>query len=381
MKTDKEKKEKQIELKVKKWYVKFCKKYKLDEDKFDINAKTDRTLSVEENTDAIRTELEPLIKPELLLTKAEVKALEEQAEHERQAEATKVVEGWHKAKVNNVVKTDKIELLRDYLDMTMKGKNHSLMIVGRAGLGKTYSTLNILKELKAKFAYKSGYTTPLGLYKWLYQHKDSIVVLDDLEGLLTTESAISLLKTALWDSNGKRLVEYETTSKLMDGVPSVFEFTGRIIILTNELNGNNASESYKALLSRAVKFEMKFSHKEIMEISGLILKQRKLPIEIVKKVNEIITKDINEVSEFNLRLLDRLISMVEYDIRKSGELFKASLSIDSEMDLVLRLAKESISVGDQIRTFTSETGKGRASYFRVKKKVLELVGGKINVKH
>ena len=73
--------------------------------------------------------------------------------------------------------------------------------------------------------------------------------------------------------------------------------------------------------------------------------------------------------------------MVEYDIRKSGELFKASLSIDSEMDLVLRLAKESISVGDQIRTFTSETGKGRASYFRVKKKVLELVGGKINVKH
>ena len=230
MKTDKEKKEKQIELKVKKWYVKFCKKYKLDEDKFDINAKTDRTLSVEENTDAIRTELEPLIKPELLLTKAEVKALEEQAEHERQAEATKVVEGWHKAKVNNVVKTDKIELLRDYLDMTMKGKNHSLMIVGRAGLGKTYSTLNILKELKAKFAYKSGYTTPLGLYKWLYQHKDSIVVLDDLEGLLTTESAISLLKTALWDSNGKRLVEYETTSKLMDGVPSVFEFTGRIKI-------------------------------------------------------------------------------------------------------------------------------------------------------
>ena len=62
MKTDKEKKEQKVELKVKEWYIKFCSKYELDPKAYDIEAKTDRTLSIEENRDVIRTELEQLIK-------------------------------------------------------------------------------------------------------------------------------------------------------------------------------------------------------------------------------------------------------------------------------------------------------------------------------
>ena len=380
MKTDKEKKEKKVELKVKEWYIKFCSKYELDPKAYDIEAKTDRTLSIEENKDVIRTELEPLIKPELLMTKDEAKTIKDKEEQERLDKSNEVVRGWIKQRANEVVKTDKIELLKDYIGMTVKGNNHSLIVVGRAGLGKTYSTLNILKELKKEFVYKSGYTTPLGLYKWMYEHRDSVLVLDDLEGLLTNESAIALLKTALWDSNGKRLVSYETTSKLMEGVPSVFEFTGSIIILTNELNENNSSESYKALLSRAVNFELKFTHKEILEISGKILKTKKLSQDIIERVKEIIKKDINEVSEFNLRLLERLICMVQYDNDKSRNLFKASLLINSEMDLVLRLMKEKINVKDQIAAYNTETGKSRRSYFRIKTKVLELVGGKNEIR-
>lgn len=359
---------------IKIWYQKFCKKYELEEDLFDIDAEIDRSLTISENKDIIRTKLEPTIKPELLLTKEEVRALKDEEEFKLKEQGEKVISGWIKEKSRQVIKTDKIKLLHNYLDMTTKGYNNSLIIVGRAGLGKTYSTLNILKELKSPFAYKSGYTTPLGLYKWLYEHKDSVVVLDDLEGLMTNESAIALLKTALWESNGKRLVSYETTSKLMEGVPSVFEFKGKIIILANELHDNNAGESYKALLSRAVNFELRFSHKEILDISDKILASRRLPKEIVNKVKDIIKKDINEVSSFNLRLLDRLIKMVEYNKSNARELFKASLSIDSEMDLVLRLLKDNkFSVTEQTRLFQSETGKGRATYFRVKKRVMELI--------
>lgn len=367
-------KELKVEFKVKEWYKKFCKKYKLEEDTFDIDAELDRSLTIEENKDIIRTKLDALIDPVLLLTKEEVRALKDKEDALMKETEEKVIAGWIKGKSREVIKTDKINLLHHYLKMVVEGFNNSLILHGRAGLGKTYSTLNILKELKSEFAYKSGYTTPLGLYKWLYEHKDSVVVLDDLEGLMTNKDAIALLKTALWESNGKRFVSYETTSKLMEGVPSLFEFEGRIIILTNDINENNTNESYKALLSRAVNFELKFSHKEILEISEKILGSRKLSKAVVNKVNEIMKKDVNEISEFNLRLLDRLIKMVEYNKDKARELFKASLSIDSEMDLILRLMKDNkFSVTEQTRLFQNETGKGRATYFRVKKRVMELI--------
>tara|TARA_R100000501_G_C2518206_1_gene46632 strand:- start:284 stop:511 length:228 start_codon:yes stop_codon:yes gene_type:complete len=72
--------------------------------------------------------------------------------------------------------------------------------------------------------------------------------------------------------------------------------------------------------------------------------------------------------------------MVQYDNDKSRNLFKASLLINSEMDLVLRLMKEKINVKDQIAAYNTETGKSRRSYFRIKTKVLELVGGKNEIR-
>ena len=50
------------------------------------------------------------------------------------------------------------------------------------------------------------------------------------------------------------------------------------------------------------------------------------------------------------------------------------------MDLILRLMKEKLNVKDQVKAFVTETGKSRASYFRIKTKVLELVGGKNGIK-
>ena len=63
---------------IKIWYQKFCKKYELEEDLFDIDAEIDSSLTIGENKDIIRTKLEPNIKPELLLTKEEVRALKDE---------------------------------------------------------------------------------------------------------------------------------------------------------------------------------------------------------------------------------------------------------------------------------------------------------------
>ena len=358
--------------KVYKWYVQYCKKYEIPTDIFDIEMEMDSSLSIQENQDAITTKLIPHVKPELLMTRAEAKAIEEQEEAERQAEADKLIDEWKQEKANFVVSSDKISVLSKFIEMTIKGFNHSLIVTGRAGLGKTYTTINILKKLKTDFKYKSGYTTPLGLYKFLYKNKDSHLILDDLEGMMNNESAVAILKTALWEANGKRLVSYETTSKLMEGTPSVFEFTGTIIILANELRGGSG-ENFKALLSRAINYELSFKHHEILKICYEILDHKtNLTNEQKAKVKSILKSEIAVVSEFNLRLFERLLNMVKYDFAKAKDLFNASVDVDEELALVYKLDKKELSVKEQYNNFASHTGRSRRTFFRLRNKVKEL---------
>ena len=358
--------------KVLKWYVQYCKQYEIPNDLFDIEMEMDSSLSIQENKDAIKTKLTGHIKPELLMTRAEAKAIEDQAEAERQAEADQLIDEWKQEKANYMVASEKITTLSKFIEMTIKGFNHSLIVTGRAGLGKTYTTINILKELKTDFKYKSGYTTPLGLYKFLYQHKNSHLILDDLEGMMNNESAVAILKTALWEANGKRLVSYETTSKLMEGTPSVFEFTGTIIILANELRGGSG-ENFKALLSRAINYELSFKHEEILKICYEILDHKtNLTNEQKAKVKSILKSEIAVVSEFNLRLFERLLNMVKYDFAKAKDLFNASVDVDEELALVYKLNKKELSVKEQYNNFASHTGRSRRTFFRLRNKVKEL---------
>ena len=108
-------------------------------------------------------------------------------------------------------------LMEDYLDMAVQGKA-SVLIHSRAGLGKTYTTL---KKLEGKdYKYNSGFASPLALYKELYEHRNKVIVLDDIEGMLKNQVAISILKAAL----GNGTVSYLTTSKKLGEAPQEFEF-------------------------------------------------------------------------------------------------------------------------------------------------------------
>lgn len=275
-------------------------------------------------------------------------------------------------KADKLIDIDKFEVVKHYLLMLNKGYSNFLIIKGRAGLGKSYSVINILRKLKTPFEYRSGYITPLSLYQLLYKYNKMLLVLDDVEGLFENK-CVALLKSALWDINGKRIVSYETThKKLMGNVPSVFDYQGKLVILANELKSKK-DENFNALISRAVNYELLFSFKEIMAISDKILSKKKLNKVKYERVKDIIQRNITPISNFNFRILDRLVQMVRYNKDKAEELFLASLQQDTDMELVLKLMRKKLSVGEQIRQFSLETGKSRRTYFVIKKKIKELV--------
>jgi hypothetical protein len=80
------------------------------------------------------------------------------------------------------------------------GKRHStgLYLFGHPGTSKTHTVTDVLRrEFNDGFVRQSGHLTPLGLFELIGEHRDSVIVLDDLGELLKNRVAMQLLLAAL----------------------------------------------------------------------------------------------------------------------------------------------------------------------------------------
>ncbi len=124
--------------------------------------------------------------------------------------------------------------------MVGRGIQPSLVVTGGAGLGKTYLVKKTLADMglteSKEFVHFKGRATPAGLFVTLYENEDKIIVLDDCDSVFKDADAVNLLKAAL-DSYDTRRISYISTKPLKDQygdpVPRHFEFTGKIIFISN----------------------------------------------------------------------------------------------------------------------------------------------------
>ncbi len=136
--------------------------------------------------------------------------------------------------------------------MVGRGIQPSLVVTGGAGLGKTYlvkKTLAAMGLTEAKeFVHFKGRATAAGLFVTLYENENKIIVLDDCDSVFKDDDAINLLKAAL-DSYDIRRISYISTKPLKDQygdpVPRHFEFTGKIIFISN-LNQSTLDAAVKS---------------------------------------------------------------------------------------------------------------------------------------
>ena len=288
---------------------------------------------------------------------------------EVRAEQERVINDWKQSKQTHV-EIGEFDTAKHLLLLTLKGHSTATILTGEGGIGKTYLTVETVKqELKSdEWEYRSGFTTPLAFYKFLYTHRNSkLLIIDDVEGLFDNPKSITILKGALWDTNGKRLVYYDTTSEKAEDVPHVFELRSRLIILCNRIpNANDINVS--ALLSRAVAYELKFSHEQKQRIMRGILDARKgLSKRVKDTVVEIIEAETSVATrDFNIRTMERLIAFVRYSPEKALALFRATTDTDEDAEVVLKLMESGLPVGEQATEFSKLTGKSRRTYFRTK---------------
>lgn len=131
--------------------------------------------------------------------------------------------------------------------MVATGKTASALITGEGGLGKTHTVVKALESAgldnisgvdlegeeapEGSFIVVKGYSTAKGLYRTLYENRNSIIVFDDCDSILKDDDAVNLLKGAL-DSYDVRIISWNTT-RPDEELPRSFQFTGGVVFISN----------------------------------------------------------------------------------------------------------------------------------------------------
>jgi len=219
--------------------------------------------------------------------------------------------------------------VRDMVQMLAKGDQASVVVSGPGGLGKSHTVsaaladagftdLSVLDELSdgavvpdKSFRVVKGYSTPKGLYRVLFENRNSVVVFDDCDSVLKDPVSLNLLKAAL-DSYSRRIISWRADTR-DEELPNVFEFKGRVVFISNLAS----SSMDQAIISRSLAVDLTMTAKQKVERMRFLLDQKDFMPEYDKqhKVDamNLIDKLCDEVKELSLRTLIQVTK-----IRKSA---------------------------------------------------------------
>ena len=163
----------------------------------------------------------------------------------------------------------RFNFLQDLTSMVVHGATPSLIVTGEGGLGKTHTVTQTIKENlldESDFVTFKGYSTARGLYNTLYDHNGKLIVFDDCDSVLEDKVALNILKSAL-DSYETRQITWMARMTKSDEYPNQFNFTGRIISISNK----DKSKIDSAILSRSSTVDLTMTPSEKIERMSFIL--------------------------------------------------------------------------------------------------------------
>ena len=186
------------------------------------------------------------------------------------------------------------EIMEDIYDISRKvgaGAFNSLFISGRAGTGKTFNVNRALTDeglIEGEdFIVVSGAASVIMIYKTLHQFNGKTIVFDDCDSVFKDQTGRNLFKAAL-DTKKERKISYlkknnmvydavdlqdkpeEEYNALESGlVPNRFDFTGRVIFVSN-LTKKKADPD-GAIRSRSILIDVAPDDMTLMERLRLLL--------------------------------------------------------------------------------------------------------------
>lgn len=222
---------------------------------------------------------------------------------------------------------ERFDFTSDLVTMVAKGQTASAVITGEGGLGKSYTVIQALKAAGLKdFSEKEpgevapprstyrvvkGFSTAKGLYRVLFENRNSIVVFDDCDSILKDADALNLLKGAL-DSYDRRIISWNTSR--IDDLPRFFQFKGGVIFISNM----SQSKIDQAIRSRSMNVDLSMTTDQKIERMETLIQSPSFQSDMSQAVKTdalgLIKHKRNEAREISLRTL-----IMVAKIRNSGK--------------------------------------------------------------
>ena len=216
-----------------------------------------------------------------------------------------------------------------------KNQITGLIISGPAGVGKSYGVEKVLERLnfqhlvantgKEKFEIITGGTSPIGLYKKLWDNRDEgrVLVFDDCDSALYDELMINMLKAAM-DTKKKRKLCWMKESRVLaeEGIPNNFTFEGSIIFLTN-LKFDHAPRKIathlEAIMSRVHYLDLCLDtrREQLLRVKQVVdagmLKKHNLDEKTKKDVVQYVYDNVEYLNELSLRTVLKVADLAMID--------------------------------------------------------------------
>jgi hypothetical protein len=201
-------------------------------------------------------------------------------------------------KYNEQTLEDKVRILDETLEdlyvLSRKlaaGAFNSIMVSGRAGTGKTFKVSQAMRDEGLRedddYFVISGAVSTIMMYKTLFQFRDKVIIFDDCDAVFSDPDGRNILKAAL-DTKKVRRISYLKSSKSIynpkdfendpEGewnavesgqVPAYFEFTGRVIFISNL--AKEKADPDGAIRSRSFLIDINPDDMTVMERIKLLL--------------------------------------------------------------------------------------------------------------
>lgn len=142
-----------------------------------------------------------------------------------------------------------LEDLYNLVQATALGATNACFVAGKGGVGKTHTVekaLNDLGKTDGNGYFKiTGSSSPIGMYMTLFKNRNGIVLFDDSDSALDSQEGRNLIKAATDTKKVRKMVWMKKSSMIVDPdsideddeesdkIPSYYEFTGRVIFISN----------------------------------------------------------------------------------------------------------------------------------------------------
>lgn len=216
----------------------------------------------------------------------------------------------------------RFNFFENLVDMVIRGNRKSLLCTGPGGLGKTHTVKERLKnphnqkflfpegvDQEFRVKWVGGYSTAKGLYNTLYYYSDALIIFDDCDSIWEDKVAVNILKKAL-DSYEERIINWNSQAPASSDIPSEFEFTGRIIFVSNK----RMEDFNEAVLTRVSKIDMSMTLEEKVDRIEYTLPQLKPDVAMKDKLEclELVKDNMDLVANVNFRTIIEIIEYQQY---------------------------------------------------------------------